>query len=60
MNQNLSNPPMGPDWADEAYHDCPAPGEFVVEVDDQGRQIKNTNCHFCGYLCAFRATVDHG
>ena len=24
------------------------------------REIKPTNCHFCGYLCAFNATVEDG
>lgn len=24
------------------------------------REIKRTNCHYCGYLCAFNATVEDG
>ena len=45
---------------DEAFHDKAAPGQFLDDYDDQGRAIMKTNCHFCGYLCAFNATVDHG
>ena len=44
----------------EAYHDCPVPGECIAGYDDAGRVIKKTNCHFCGYLCAFLATVENG
>lgn len=24
------------------------------------REVRKTNCHFCGYLCAFHATVEDG
>ena len=24
------------------------------------RELKKTNCHFCGYLCGFTATVEDG
>ncbi|MDO4182842.1 MAG: molybdopterin-dependent oxidoreductase [Coriobacteriia bacterium] len=45
----------------DPYHNgVPVPGEYVEATDEQGRQIKKTNCHFCGYLCGFHAVVDAG
>ncbi|MDO4291028.1 MAG: molybdopterin-dependent oxidoreductase [Eggerthellaceae bacterium] len=32
----------------------------VVGHDEQGRERRRTNCHFCGYCCAFVATVENG
>lgn len=35
-------------------------GAGASEKDAPKREIKRTNCHFCGYLCGFLATVEDG
>ena len=45
---------------DPFHKGVPVPGEYVQAEDAQGRQVKKTNCHFCGYLCGFLATVEDG
>ena len=41
-----------------AAGDVPADGSSAEETPN--RQVKRTNCHFCGYLCGFLATVENG
>ncbi len=35
-------------------------GSYLDGYDAQGCAIMKTNCHFCGYLCAFNAKVKDG
>ena len=46
------------DVAGAAPSDVPADGGVAEETPN--RQVKRTNCHFCGYLCGFLATVENG
>ena len=46
------------DVAGVAAGDVPADGGVAEETSN--RQVKRTNCHFCGYLCGFLATVENG
>ena len=39
--------------------DSPA-GAYLSGTDAAGNKIMKTNCHFCGYLCAFNAHVRDG
>ena len=41
-----------------AASDVSAVGGEAEETPN--RQVKRTNCHFCGYLCGFLATVENG
>ena len=46
------------DAAGVAASDASASGSSAEKAPNQ--QVKRTNCHFCGYLCGFLATVENG
>lgn len=46
--------------ADVAAPNCKEQAPEARSAEALEREVRRTNCHFCGYLCGFLATVENG